>query len=95
MIGGVFLFGAERNGTAEVFTASIGALLAGEGIGLMTNWCGGADEVVDIVRGRPPVVRSVVAMQLGKPWFIRGFMGLLALVMAGIFLWAAVRGAIT
>ncbi|HXY80135.1 MAG TPA: hypothetical protein VEH55_02095 [Gaiellaceae bacterium] len=91
VIGGAFLFGATHHLAARMALVAISALLLGEGVGLMTNWRGGANEVAAIIRGRPPVRGSLVAMHLGKKGFIRNTIGPTAVVLGGIFLWAAVR----
>jgi hypothetical protein len=92
VIGGILVYGTGTSLWEETVLVASAALLLAEGLGLVTNWRGSADEVTAIVRSRPPVRDSLVATYLGKTSFVRNTLGPAAIVLAGLFLWAAVRG---
>jgi len=70
------------------------ALFVGaEGIGLMTNWRGGADEIGRLIRGEPEP-DSYTLRYLGSGHFIRGTLGSFCGFAGCVFLWAAIRYAL-
>ena len=89
-IAGAWLLLLHRHALADAAVALIGLLVAAEGLGLVTNWRGGADRVGDMIRGTPRTT-DVELNYFASGQFVRGNAGLLALFCGCVFLWAAIH----
>jgi hypothetical protein len=95
--GGVFSFFAwpigvllpERNPLANGVTALIGVLMAAEGVGLVTNWRRGADEVVR--RAGHPDFPIGFTRYWATPNFIRWTLGPAAVFVGCVFMYSGIQ----
>jgi hypothetical protein len=92
LIGGLFVYGTGTSRVEQVVMFVVGALVLAEGIGLVTNWRGGADEVSDRIRSWSPSADDVFVRTWSRASFVRGNLGLLAIFLGAVCIWAAFRG---
>ena len=94
VICGILLLPAQQ-AWAQTALLGVGGLLFLEGLGLVTNWRRGAEKIAALIQGRPPATGSMVAMHLGKTSFVRNTLGPTAIVLSVLFVFAAVRAAVS
>jgi hypothetical protein len=68
----------------------LASVMLAEGLALITNWRGGLDEVVRVLRGARGV-DSYVARNLGRHWFVRAVVAPFWLYAGGAVIFVATR----